>query len=389
MLTDTLQVEYTKTGVSAGQTYRFRIQTVSETGESGTSTVLSAVAASVPDAPVVSIVSTSDTALVYSAQLLGSTGGTPITGWNIYASDDGITYPTTPTATEAAAFTSYSLDCTNFGGVNRGQQYFWVKMTAVSSAGEGATSSAVKSRCSAAPGTPAIPSLTASTATSITISFDTNGLSGAYLTGFKANVEAAEATAPTRWALVGQVYTDDGNNGPWSIDTITDTTQRTFTKYGLSAGLSYRFKATPDPPVLSVTVSTNNQIDLAWTPGADGGSPVTGWLVYTSRDGITWTAASNPQYIVQLQYVYLRVSGVNAAGTGLPSNSYRWRCSEKPGAPAVPTKVSGTSSSVTISYVPTTLNNAVLMGYIVMYDDGLNGAFNEATPHSVKWCSTC
>ena len=27
-----------------------------------------------------------------------------------------------------------------------------------------------------------------------------------------------------------QIYTDDGNNGPWSIDTITDTTQRTFTK---------------------------------------------------------------------------------------------------------------------------------------------------------------
>ena len=39
-----------------------------------------------------------------------------------------------------------------------------------------------------------------------------------------------------------QIYTDDGNNGPWSIDTITDTTQRTFTKYGLSAGLNYRFK---------------------------------------------------------------------------------------------------------------------------------------------------
>jgi len=402
LLTDTLQVQYTKTGVSAGQTYRFRVQTVSETGESATSSILSAVAASAPDAPVVSIVSTSDSALVYSAQLLGSTGGTPITSWNVYASDDGITYPSSATDTLAAAFTSYSLDCTNFGGVNRAFQYFWVKMAAVSSAGEGAMSSAVKSRCSAAPGTPLAPGRTASTATTITISFDTNGLNGAYLTGFK-------------------VYTDDGNNGPWSIDTITDTTQRTFTKYGLSAGLSYRFKvqvvsevgtsasspiatyvsaATPDPPVVSVSSSTNTQIDLAWTPGSDGGSPVTGWLVYGSQDGITWSDASSPQYsvssgstytqaidctdntkwgggTVSLQYVYLRVSGVNAAGTGVPSNSYRWRCSEKPGAPAVPAKVSGTSSSVTISYLPTTLNNAVLMGYLIMYDDGLNGAFTE------------
>lgn len=58
-------------------------------------------------------VSTSDSALVYSAQLLGSTGrlgasqpswrfarpgGTPITSWNVYASDDGITYPSSATA---------------------------------------------------------------------------------------------------------------------------------------------------------------------------------------------------------------------------------------------------------------------------------------------------
>jgi len=403
-LTDNLQVQYTKTGLSAGQTYRFRIQTISETGESATSAVLSAVAASVPDAPVVSIVSTSDTALVYSAQLLGSTGGTPITGWNIYVSDDGLTYPSTPTATESAAFVSYTLDCTNFGGVNRGQQYFWLKMAATSSAGEGALSTAVKSRCSAAPGTPAAPTVTASTSTSITIAFDTNGLNGAYLTGFK-------------------IYTDDGNNGPWSIDTITDTTQRTFTKYSLSAGLSYRFKvqvvsevgtsvasaiasfvaaATPDPPTVSISSSTNTQIDLAWTPGSDGGSTITGWYVYGSTDGITWTAASSPQYTVgsgstytqtldctdpgkwggstvNLQYAYVRVSGLNAAGTGVPSNSYRWRCSEKPGQPAIPVKVSGTSSSVTISYAPNTLNSAVLMGYKILYDDGLNGAFNEVS----------
>eukprot|EP00435_Cladocopium_sp_Y103_P053539 s316_g17.t1 len=408
-LTDNLQVQYTKTGLSAGQTYRFRVQYLSETGESSTSTVLSAVAASVPDAPVVSIVSTSDTTLVYSAQLLGSTGGTAITGWNIYASDDGITYPTTPYATEAAAFTSYSLDCTNFYGVNRGQQYFWLKMAAVSSAGEGALSTAVKSRCSAAPGTPLIPTVTASTSSSITIGFDTNGLNGAYLTGFK-------------------IYTDDGNNGPWSIDTITDTTQRTFTKYSLSAGLNYRFKvqvvsevgtsasspiatfvaaATPDPPTVSVTSSSNIQIDLAWAPGSDGGSTITGWYVYGSTDGITWSAAASPQYTVasgstytqavdctdtskwsganvQLTYVYLRVSGLNAAGTGLPSNSYRWRCSEIPGQPAIPTKVSGTSSSVTISYAPTTLNNAVLMGYKVLYDDGLNGAFTEVSVTSTS-----
>eukprot|EP00434_Breviolum_minutum_P041092 symbB.v1.2.036548.t1/scaffold5188.1/size32682/4 len=169
-----------------------------------------------------------------------------------------------------------------------------------------------------------------------------------------------------------------------------------------SAIASFVAAATPDPPTVSVSSSTNTQIDLAWTPGSDGGSTITGWYVYGSTDGITWTAASSPQYTVgsgstytqtldctdpgkwggstvNLQYAYVRVSGLNAAGTGVPSNSYRWRCSEKPGQPAIPVKVSGTSSSVTISYAPNTLNSAVLMGYKILYDDGLNGAFNEVS----------
>ncbi|CAE8682339.1 unnamed protein product [Polarella glacialis] len=338
-LTDTLQVQYTKTGVSAGQTYRFRIQTVSETGESVESPILSAVAASGPDAPVVSIVSTSNIAIVYSAQLLGSTGGTPVLYWNAYASGDGVTYPSAPSDVLNASFTSYTTDCANFEGVNRGQQYFWLKIAGVNAAGEGTMSSAAKTRCSAIPGTPTAPGRVASTANSVTISFDTNGLNGAYLTGFK-------------------VHTDDGNSGPWSIDTVTDTTARSFTKYGLSPGLPYRFKvqavsevgtsemsaietfysaATPDPPTVYVMSSSNSEINLAWTPGADGGSPISGWLVYGSKDGITWKAADNPTYMISdgttniqqvscidftkwdnsqvaQQYVFLRVSGVNKAG---------------------------------------------------------------------------
>ncbi|CAE8601561.1 unnamed protein product [Polarella glacialis] len=408
-LTDTLQVQYTKTGVSAGQTYRFRIQTVSETGESVESPILSAVAASGPDAPVVSIVSTSNIAIVYSAQLLGSTGGTPVLYWNAYASGDGVTYPSAPSDVLNASFTSYTTDCANFEGVNRGQQYFWLKIAGVNAAGEGTMSSAAKTRCSAIPGTPTAPGRVASTANSVTISFDTNGLNGAYLTGFK-------------------VHTDDGNSGPWSIDTVTDTTARSFTKYGLSPGLPYRFKvqavsevgtsemsaietfysaATPDPPTVYVMSSSNSEINLAWTPGADGGSPISGWLVYGSKDGITWKAADNPTYMISdgttniqqvscidftkwdnsqvaQQYVFLRVSGVNKAGTGIPSNSYRWRCSARPGVTTNPLKVAGTSSSVTLSYTPTQLNSAIQMGYIIMYDDGMAGAYNEVKVSSTS-----
>eukprot|EP00928_Gymnodinium_smaydae_P022346 TRINITY_DN18808_c0_g1_i1.p1 TRINITY_DN18808_c0_g1~~TRINITY_DN18808_c0_g1_i1.p1 ORF type:complete len:4341 (-),score=787.41 TRINITY_DN18808_c0_g1_i1:161-11695(-) len=397
-LTDTLQVQYTKTGVAAGQTYRFKIQTLSQTGESAPSAVLSAVAATTSDAPEVTVTSTSNTGISYSAKVTTSNGGSPLTGFHFFASTDGITYPTTPTAVLSPSFVTHTLDCTSFNGVNRAQQYFWVRIAAVTAAGVGALSVPAKTRCSAPPDQPVAPGLVSSTPNSVTISFAPSTLHSAYLTGFK-------------------VYTDDGNSGPWSVDTITDSTQRTFTKYGLAPGLPYKFKfqvisetglsalsppstfysaSTPDGPTLYVHSSTNSEIHLAWKPNYDGGSPVSSWRVYGSLDGENWPAVGDPQYTVmdgatltqelncldqpkwggqnvQKQYVYLRVSGVNAAGIGVPSNSLRWRCSAPPAAPARPVRVRGTTSSITISYVPTDMQGAVHTGYKILYDDGMNG----------------
>ena len=74
-------------------------------------------------------------------------------------------------ATLAAAFTSYSFDCTNFAAADWSQQcasqvetqsllgtatplarYIWIIMSAVSNAGEGAFSTPLQQRCSAVPG---------------------------------------------------------------------------------------------------------------------------------------------------------------------------------------------------------------------------------------------
>ena len=35
---------------------------------------------------------------------------------------------------------------------------------------------------------------------------------------------------------------------------------------------------------------------------------------------------------------FWQVSALNGAGIGTPSNSFRWRCSAKPGTPAIPAK---------------------------------------------------
>jgi predicted phage tail protein len=77
-LTDTLQTQYTLMGVSAGQSYRFKYQTLSEVGESSASPVLTQVAAAVPEAPVLSITATTNTEIIWNWNLLASTGGSSI-----------------------------------------------------------------------------------------------------------------------------------------------------------------------------------------------------------------------------------------------------------------------------------------------------------------------
>jgi len=406
-LPDTLQNSYTLVGVLAGQAYRFKVQTLSEVGESIESTVFTQVAAEPPDAPVLDITATTGQSITATWTLPAgaSSGGSQVLKWQVSVSSDGVNYPATPIAelVSTGSTMSYLLDCNNFYGVSRNEQYFWFKVAALSSAGVGAQSAAVKTRCSAVPGTPSAPGRVTSTANSVTISYATNGLTGAHLTGFK-------------------IHSDDGNGGPFSTFSVSDATQLTYTRYGLTPGMPYKFRVqivsevgsssmspevtyysagTPDPPTPYVSLSTNDAITVAWhVTGSEGGAPVTAWLVYGSVDGLTWPAANAPIYTtadglareqevnckaaskwsgqnMARRYTFLRVAGQNAAGTGTPSNSFRWRCSEKPANPVAPAKVSGTASSITVSYAPSTLNLAIHLGYKIYFDDGANGPYNE------------
>eukprot|EP00930_Biecheleria_cincta_P025161 TRINITY_DN17949_c0_g2_i3.p1 TRINITY_DN17949_c0_g2~~TRINITY_DN17949_c0_g2_i3.p1 ORF type:complete len:5308 (+),score=711.55 TRINITY_DN17949_c0_g2_i3:64-15987(+) len=405
-LTNTLQVFYTRTGVNAGHAYRFRVQTLSEIGKSLESDTLLAVAAAPPDAPSLVVTSTSNIAIEYSI-LAGSSGGSPITSWQVYASQDGTAFPTTPLAALVVSTTRYTLDCTNFNGMDRRMQNFWVKISASNIAGEGlASSPATKTRCSSAPEAPLAPRRVTSTSKSVTISFAPQGLNGALLTGFK-------------------IFADDGSDGSWTIDTVTDIAQRTFTKYGLTTGQTCRFQvqvvteagtsalspiasymaaAVPEAPELSITSSTNTEVNLAWTARSDGGSPVVSWYVFGSRDGVTWPNEETPQYVlndastttlafsctdeskwgggvqVSTQFAYFRVLGVNAAGRGTASVSRRWRCSAvpsrrlqaAPATPSAPTYLVGWPRGVTVGLPkPTSLNGAIFMGYKLYY--GLGG----------------
>jgi hypothetical protein len=106
----------------------------------------------------------------------------------------------------------------------------------------------------------------------------------------------------------------------------------------------------PSAPTAVVAVRGNTSVSLSWTPGSDGGSPVTGWLVQVRQGGVTIrtdsVTGSTPSALVSgltngTAYNFT-VLAVNANGTGAASaNSNTVTPATVPDAPTIGTATSG------------------------------------------------
>ena len=87
----------------------------------------------------------------------------------------------------------------------------------------------------------------------------------------------------------------------------------------------------PDRPTGLVATAAATLIDLAWTaPEYDGGAPVTSYRVEVSEDGTEWSDLERSTGVTLTTYTHTglqpgitrhyRVSAINLAGTGLPSD---------------------------------------------------------------------
>eukprot|EP00746_Dinoflagellata_sp_MGD_P143998 gnl/MRDRNA2_/MRDRNA2_76765_c0_seq1.p1 gnl/MRDRNA2_/MRDRNA2_76765_c0~~gnl/MRDRNA2_/MRDRNA2_76765_c0_seq1.p1 ORF type:complete len:1938 (+),score=215.15 gnl/MRDRNA2_/MRDRNA2_76765_c0_seq1:848-5815(+) len=398
LLTDPTQTTFTKVDVVAGLPYRFKVQIVTEVGESVVSPILSVVAASVPDAPVLTILGSSNTAVFLGWTLHGSANGSPIYKWEVFVADEARQSLDDQhrVIVDGSSTSSYSFDCTKFIRGDRSQQYMWFSVAAHNAAGLGSLSPPAQHRCSALPEAPPLPVKVSSTMESITVSYAPGELHGAILTGFKIHVA-----------------TDVGV--PISVDTITDPTQTTFSRYGFTAGNWYQFRvqavsevgssapspaarmlaaATPQAPKrIFATPLDNHGVRLFWEPGGNnGGSEIQDFFIYGSTDGTSWPDIQTPTYVASYvsrahvvncsdaqvwggldmsqQYLYFKIAAVNAAGTGPLSNALRQRCSTAPGPAAAPQKLSGTHSSITVSLSrPAEMNGAPQTGFDILYGE--------------------
>ena len=312
---------YTVTGLVNGTTYYFKVTAINGVGE-GPGAETKAVPVTVPDAPtgLAAVPGNGQVTLSWAAP--ASDGGSPVTGYDLYegtTADFNGSAPLADVAGTAATVT----------GLVNGTTYYF-KVTAVNGVGEGpgAETKAVPVTVPDAPtGLAAVPGNG-----QVTLSWAAPASDGGSpVTGYDLYVE----TTPG--------FTDK--------TPLADVAGTAATVTGLVNGTTYYFKVTavngvgegpgaetkavpvtvPDAPTGLAAVPGNGQVTLSWAaPASDGGSPVTGYIIYqgTSPGGETGTPVNGPPVTATSYTVtgltngttyYFKVVAVNAAGLSPPS----------------------------------------------------------------------
>jgi hypothetical protein len=280
-------------GLSSGLPYRIRLQIVSEVGESVASALLTVTAgayADPPGAPTFLYSWNQVNKFAFGWTFPGSNGGAPVTAWNVYAANaiTNLPGPTVPSAVVADPSQFYiEVDCTNWGGFNAVNNYFYVRVAAQTSADVGQFSPISRLFCVRAPDAPTVSNL-AGSPTSVTVEWAEGNLYSAELRGYK-------------------IYMNDGLGGAITLrGTVHDTSQKTYTATGLVADRDYLVQvtvvsavgesarsavlnarscgvpATPGAP--SRYSSTATTITVQWSAPADNGCPMTGYRVYRNNN---------------------------------------------------------------------------------------------------------
>jgi titin len=363
---------YTVLNLTAGQLYGFRVTALTAAGPGATSSVATGTPYGAASAPsnLVAAASSGQAQLTWSAP--ASTGGNPITAYRIEQSVDGGT-----TWTDAAANTGSTATAYTLTGLDNGVTVLF-RVSAVTSAGSGATSNIAT----------AIPSSPAAAPVS--------------LAGLATNAQAVLTWLPPAdtggLPVIGYLVERSTDSNTWTVATAnTGSAVPASVQSGLVNGTTYYFRVsaitaggtgaatapisvtpftTPSAPTALTPTPGDGQVVLGWgAPASNGGAVISDYKVDQSLDGgITWTTAiastsgTRQATITGLTNgapILFRVFAINAAGVGTPTAAISTSAFTLPDAPTS-LAATGANASVLLSWIaPLNTNGSPVSGYRV------------------------
>ena len=269
------------TGLTNGTTYYFWLVV----RQTQMSTIASATPATVPGAPAGLAASPGNSRVTLSWSAPASDGGSAVSSYNVYVA----TSADFKGAVEVAGVTGTAVVLV---GLVNGTPYYF-RVTAVNGVGEGAASSEVLATPVTVPGAPA--GLAASPGNSrVTLSWSAPASDGgsavssynvyvATSADFKGAVEVAGVTG-TAVVLVGLV---NGTPYYFRVTAVNGVGEGAASSEVLAIPVTV-----PGAPAGLTATPSNSRVTLSWSaPASDGGSAVTGYIIYqgTSPGGETGT----------------------------------------------------------------------------------------------------
>ncbi len=326
-------LSYVDAGLTNGQIYYYKVSAWNAFGEGATSAEASAVPATVPSAPGNLTASRGNAEIILEWSSPESDGGSPVTNYTIYRSIQ-------PGTEAILAVMGGALNYTDSGLAN-GLTYYYV-VRAINAIGEGGPSNEVSATPASVPSAPL--NLTATPGISqITLDWTApvsdGGSQITNYTIYRGTSSGGEVLLVTIGDALSYVDSSLANGQIYYYEISASSA---IGEGPLSEEASAILPTTPSSPGDLTASSGDMQIALAWTsPGNDGGSPITSYLIY--RGGVPGELSLLTTVGDVLAYIdsglenghvyYYMVSAVNAVGEGAPSNEAWATPSTVPSAP--------------------------------------------------------
>ena len=362
-------------GLTNGTTYSIGLRAKNTFGTGPASSTSSGTPRTTPSAPRLTSIgsATSGLEVFFDA---GADGGSVITNYKYATSVDGTTY---------SGYNAFDpIDTTSpvlIGGLSAGTYY--VKLMAVSSAGDGTESNALVGSTSSSPGAPTLSTLTAGDG-AIDVNFTAGSNGGSAITNYKYQLSTDGTTYGTATAL-----SPADSTSPVTITGLTNGTRYHVKLIAVNAlgdstasnVLSEVPASLPAAPTLT-DATTAGSDNITFTAGPTGGASISNYE-YSLNDGATWTALSPTDATSPLTIPIVSTSAaqrvqiraVNSVGSGPSSNALVPRST-----PAAPTIASITEGDGYLDVDFTEGSNGG--GVVTNIEYSVDGGTNWITPIS-------
>jgi fibronectin type 3 domain-containing protein len=356
------------TSLVDGTIYYYEVSAINIAGE-GQKATISGVPGTVPGAPTLSTPTVGDRFVNLNWNPPTVSGGTPVTGYNVYRSE---AFAGTYTLIASQTGTSY-----NDSTVINGHTYYY-EVSANNSAGEGGKSSPVVSATPyTVPGAPIGLGFTPGNG-QISLNWTAPSNGGSAITGYKVYRSLAGSASYTLIASpTGPSYSDVGvANGAtylYEVSAVNAAGEGL-----LSAPVSSTPFTVAGVPIGLTAIAGNASNVLSWTaPTASGGSVVTSYKVYSSATQTgTYSLVGSPvgstytdSGLINGQTYWYEVSAVNLGGEGPKSAPISSIPYTVPGKPTGLTSNTG-NGQTTINWTAPFNGGRAIDSYAI-YENGL------------------